>query len=279
MRKIFTKSIRSASILLYFLFLIPFQVNGADQESANELYVKSGLEKHLQDIGPALLAGYRHHYEKTKEPSERDKTIYRNIEQVIDTSFDTQKMKETVVSGVMRDIKAAEMKSILAWLNSPEGKEITALEEAAGTPKGLEETQRYIKNIKTAPITQERMHLIKELNSTMNITETTLDIAWSTQFALSMTLAPKGKRLNRQEIEKRYEESQKDKRQIEPMVEHQVHGSLLYTYQTLPDEVLKTYISFLRSEGGQAYSSTTSSHMLRAITESCLQFAAEISQL
>ena len=42
----------------------------------------------------------------------------------------------------------------------------------------------YIKNIKKASISPERIRLVKDLNSSMNITDTTVDIALSTQFAL-----------------------------------------------------------------------------------------------
>jgi hypothetical protein len=63
------------------------------------------------------------------------------------------------------------------------------------------------------------------------------------------------------------------------MIEHQVHGSLLYTYQALSDDELGKYVAFAQSESGRNYTSVTSSFMLQAIVESSLKFAKEISQL
>ncbi len=113
----------------------------------------------------------------------------------------------------------------------------------------------------------------------MNITETTLNIALSTQFALTMTLAPKKRNLSNGDIQKLYEKSKEIRPQLEPMVEHQVYGSLLYTYQSLSDEALEKYITFIKSKSGERYSTVISSYMLQAITKSCLQFAGEISKL
>lgn len=273
------KSIPFLSVFLLFSFLFISLANCSDMESANELYVKSGLEKNIFDVGPALLTGYKHNYNRSKNHTAHEKKIYKNIEQIIDNTFNSQMMKEFIVTGLMKDINEPEMKQILSWLNSSVGKEITLLEEKAGSTEGMEETQRYIRNIKTVPVSKERVRLIKELNSSMNISETTLNIALSTQFALTMTLNKEKKKLSSDDIRKLYEESKTIRSQLEEMVEHQVHGSLLYTYQNLPDDYLEQYISFLKSESGKKYSTVTSSYVIDAITKSCLQFAGEISQL
>lgn len=264
-------------LLIYFLS-IPC-VKAADLESANELYVKSGLERQMQDIGQALLAGYKNNYGKSEQHTARDKKIYRNIGQVIEHSFDPQAMKKIVVNGLVKDIAESDMKLILAWLNSPVGTRITKMEERASSKKGIKETQDYIRNIKKYPISAERIRLIKDLNSSMNITETAVDITLAAQFALSMTTKKTKRKLSYDAIRKLYAEFKKNRSRIEPMMVHQVQGSLLYTYQALPDGDLEKYVAFAKSASGRKYNSTTSLYMLKAIVRSSLKFALETSRL
>ena len=272
------KFISIFSILLLICFFAISDVIAADRESADELYVKSGLEKQMQGIGPALLAGYQNNYRNSKKHTARDEKIYQNIGKVIESSFDTQVMRETVLNGIVENISENDMNVILAWLSSSVGKKITELEEMAGSKKGMDETQKFIRNIKKTSITKKRIRLIKELNAAMNITATTVDITLSTQFALSMTTKQAKGKLSRDSILKLYEDFKKDMVQIEPMVEHQVHGSLLYTYQPLADEELEQFVAFVKSKSGKNYTSVTSSFLTQAIIEGSLQFASDISQ-
>ena len=132
------KCIFSCTALLLICFFSMSCVNAADRQSASELYVKSGLEKQMRDIGPALLAGYKNNYSRSDQHTDRDKKIYENIEQVIEDSFDVEGMRETVVVGLMEGISDGDMELILAWLDSPVGKKITGLEERAGSEEGCE---------------------------------------------------------------------------------------------------------------------------------------------
>ena len=266
------------ALLLMFLPSV-FSVSGAGLEAASELYVKSGLEKQMQDIGPALLVGYKNNYSKAKEHTAYDKKIYQNIGQVIESSFDVQVMKEKVVTGLRKNITENDMEQILAWLSSPVGQKITELEERAGSKDGVRETQKFIRNIKKADVSTERVRLIKELNSSMDIIETTVDIALSTQFALSMTTGKEKKKLSRDDVLKLDVDFKKNRSRIEPMIKHQVHGSLLYTYQALSDEELGEFVAFAKSKNGKNYTRATSSVLIQTIDESSLQFAWEISQL
>ncbi len=273
------KNLMSFSILLLLSFLSLSIATGADLESASELYLKSGLEKQMGDIGPALLAGYQNNYNQSKNLTLHDKNVNRNISLIIENSFDIQAMKATVISGIMNNISEFDITQILHWLNSSAGKKITALEEMSGSKKGMEETQRYIRELKKSSVSKERVRIIKALNSSMQIEETTIDIALCTQFALLMTFKKKDKKLSYDDIQNLYANFKKNREQIEPMVQHQVHGSLLYTYQTLPDEPLDKYLFFAQSESGKNYSRVTSQLIVQTITDSSLQFAFEIAQL
>ena len=143
---------------------------------------------------------------------------------------------------------------------------------------GVRETQAYIKNVTNSKFSNERVRLIKDLNTAMNITETSVQIALSTQFALSMTVNKQRKKLNPADIQNLYDHFKKNRSQLEPIVKNQIHGSLLYTYQNLANEPLQKYFTFTKSDSGRKYSSVTSKFIVQTITDCSLQFAAEISQ-
>lgn len=274
------KSISSFLTLLSICFLSVSCAKAADLESANELYAKSGLEKQMRDIGPALLAGYRNNYSKSKRHTARDKKIYRNIGQMIEHSFDTQAIKEIVVNGLVKNIAESDMKLILAWLDSPAGNKITKMEERASSREGMEELENYMRNIQKYPLSAKKIRLIKDLNSSMNITETTVDLTLVAQFALSMTTKKPKRKMSRDDIRKLYAEFiKKNRSRIEPMIAHQVQGSLLYTYRTLPNGDLEKYVTFSKTASGKKYNNITTSYILKAITMSSLKFALATSRL
>ncbi len=267
------------SILFLLFFCSISNVHSADRQLANELYVKSGLEKQMHDIGHALLAGYRNNLRKSTRHTARDRKIENNIAQTIISSFDTQAMRKTIVEGMRRDISPDSMKDNLLWFDSPVSKKIVAMEKSASSKEGVIEFQKYIRNIRKMSFQPERIRHIKNLNTSMNIIQTTVDIALSTQFALSMTTRRAKNVLSRDDVSRLYNGFKKRRSQIEPIIKNQVYGSLLYTYQKLSDEELGAYVVFVQSESGQKFSRVTSFFIHKAITESCLQFAWEIAQL
>jgi len=273
------KYIYSFFVFLLIYFLSIFCANSADLESAEQLYVKSGLEKQMMGIGRSLLNGYQNNYRKIGQHTAQDKKIYRNIDKIIEDSFDRQVTKKTVVDGLMKNINTSDIKLILAWLDSPIGRRITELEERASSKEGAKETQKYMRNIKNAPLSKQRIRLVKELDSVMEITRTTVDIVMSIQFALSMTTEEIEKKLNRGDIHKLYEAYKTSSAPVESEMKSQVYGSLLYTYQPLSDEELGQYVAFVKSAAGKKYSTVPSSFMLQAIIDSSLQFVWEIAQL
>lgn len=273
------KSFFSFFILLLLSFFSVTSAASANLENAKELYAISGLEDQMSNIGPALLSGYKNNYGKSKHHSADDQKVFLSIEQMINDSFALSEMKETIVQDMKEKIPQSDMAVILTWLNSSIGRKITLLEKKAGTEKGMAETKDYMKNIRKKKVSKERVQLIKDLDHSMNITETTVDVAMCTQFALTMATTKTDRKLSREQIQQHFMEFQSKRPQAETMMQQQAHGSLLYTFQSLPDEELAQYVNFVKTDSGRVYSLTTSASMLQAICDSSLDLAWKISQL
>jgi len=264
------------------LSAILFSIGGAcadDRKMAEELYSKSGLEEQVKDIGAAVLVGYRNNYRRSDKHSVRDEQINRQIERVIDDSFDPETLRDTVIVGQTTDLSAEDLEAALAWLDSPVGEKVTELEEKASSEEGVKGLQDFARNFNKSSVSAERVRLIRELDQALHITETALDITLSTQFALSMTTREGDETLTRDDIRDLFDDFQKYRPQLEPLVENRVHASLLYTYQQLTDKELGEYLAFAKSAKGAKYNRITALYLTRAITASCLDFAWEINQL
>lgn len=267
------------AVFLYFSFFPIFNLNSAERQLAEELYVQSGLQKQMSDIVLALLAGYKHNYDRMARHTDRDKVFHQRIEKVLKSSFDQQAMRKLVVDALEKQMSKNDAEEVLHWLGSSIGKKCTALEERASSQDGIEEGEQFLKNIKTRKFPEGRIHLIKELTVSMDIVETTVEMTLASQFALSMTTRQTKAELSTDKIEQLYNDFKINRSRIEQAIKYQVYGSLLYTYQSLSDAELKEYVSFARSESGQNYTRITSSSIIKAITNSSLQFARAISRL
>lgn len=265
-------------LLLTGQFLVGTAFAG-ERKLAEELYVKSGLAEQVEDIGAAILAGYQHNYQRSDAHTDRDEKIHREIGRVVAETFDVNNIRDSVVVGSANDLKSEDLDAALAWLDSPTGQKVTALEKKASSPEGVQGLRDFARNFTRDSVTQERVRLIRELDEALHVTETAVEIALSTQFALSVTVRPKTQTLSRDEIRELYEKFRSNKDQLRPRVQNQVYASLLYTYQDLTDSELKAYLAFASSPGGAEYNRVTSVYLTRAITESCLNFAREIGRL
>lgn len=267
-----------AALLLITVFSNCF-VYASNRQAAMEMYAKSGLEKQMLDIGPAFMAGYKEYYSMARHHLDHDRQVYNSIDQLVDRAFDSVKMREAIVSGLMEKISSGDMLQILAWLSSATGDKITILEEMAGGDAGAKAAQEYARNFTKGSVTEKRVELIKDLTSLMNIVETTVGVTVSTQFALSMTTGIAKKNLSHDDVVRLYENFKANRPQNRKMIENRVYTSLLSTYRTLTDEELAEYVEFIRSEAGQKYSRVTSHFFLKAIVDGCLLLALEASGL
>ncbi len=255
-------------------------VHGADRQSVEELYIKSGLARQLESVGPALWAGYSEYFRSSGGHSGREKKVYREVERLLAESFDVRRMRETLVAGLMLDIPDRDMERILAWLNSPVGRKITALEEHASSGEGMRQALEYIRSIERKSVPDSRRRLVERLDRAMDITATTVDVTLAMQFALALTMDGVGRNMSEDQVAERFENFRQNRNgQVPVTTRRQVLGTLLYTYQSLSDEELAGYLDFIGSESGQVYSRVTSKHLLQALNNASFEFARRVSVL
>ncbi len=252
------------SALLPFFVLISIS-SFANQESLNkshlvhEVYIKSGLAKQI----PALRAQVDTHLNvyKDKLPPEAMEIFAQEVNKIFEPKILEKRIKHNITSSIDNQT----ILHILKWMNSPLGKRITKLEEKSSTP---EETQKMIsfiqkKNIKDFP--ENRVNLFKKLDSEINATDMATDIGIYIGVSVVDILNdmnPESPSYSKEQL-KQHIETQRS--QIRGEVEKQVLLSCLYIYQSLSDEEISKYLSFMQLNSSRTFNDAIIKSFLRSI--------------
>lgn len=255
------------AILLSFLPMMAYSQT-EDNSAVQELYVKSGLARQIELLPAAMQSGFD---QKVQEDDEFLK-LPRNVQSVMRTSlpeaFAPGKLKKVVLTELARKLSEREIEELLQWFDSPIGRKCAQLEEASSTPEAQEEIEKYAADLKESPPSAERMKSMKELDSVLKVTETSVEIVMDMQVAIALGMTA----ILPSEQQRKPEDLAREVEKTRPGIEAEVRaevlvGSLLYTYRSLSEAEIRQYIEFARSSAGAKFISVVNPSVKSAITE------------
>lgn len=267
-------------LLMIIIFWLPFTVYAQIQNDAQvqALFGKSGQEKQLEQL-PLVIQSF---FEKASQADKNIQKLPGNISLIMKASiqeaFKPASLKETVLAEMRAKLTAQDIKEVLDWLDSPLGKKCTRLEEDASTPEALAKMQQYAAQIKNAPPTEERLNIIRKLDSAVKGTESGVDIAINGQIAIALATISTLPVEQRRSLESISGELEKNRPQLEAMVRSQVLLSYLYTYRSLTDDEIQQYIEFAASPAGSRYHSVTEQALKKAFLEGSVRWGKSIGE-
>ena len=214
-----------------------------------ELWELSGLQKQVAQLDDLTIAGLNEQYQAGRIPGE----VYEYLVPLLKEAYQADRIKRRLLVRFNKGLDPACIEAVLSWLQSPLGRKITKLEEAATTPEGVRQMAMYAAMIQTEPPPQARVRLVERLDEAIKATDLLLDMATITVnetmngvFAampqhLDMDPLTMSRLLktHREEMRKQFQKS--------------VRTTFLYAYQPLSDKELKQYIAFAESEHGMRY--------------------------
>jgi len=265
---------------MIIIFWLPFTVYAQIQNDAQvqALFGKSGQEKQLEQL-PLVIQSF---FEKASQADKNIQKLPGNISLIMKASiqeaFKPASLKETVLAEMRAKLTAQDIKEVLDWLDSPLGKKCTRLEEDASTPEALAKMQQYAAQIKNAPPTEERLNIIRKLDSAVKGTESGVDIAINGQIAIALATISTLPVEQRRSLESISGELEKNRPQLEAMVRSQVLLSYLYTYRSLTDDEIQQYIEFAASPAGSRYHSVTEQALKKAFLEGSVRWGKSIGE-
>ena len=229
--------------------------------SVDELLELSGLKAQL----PMLLSSLAGEFRPRKgRMSPRDEAA---IERVLAQVFRPQTVYASIRADVEKHVDGPKMASAAAWLRSPLGRKITAIEIGSASPANGPKVMELAQSLKTHPAPPARADLVQRLEWVSGTSELTLDIiatmTRNTQKAIS-AVAPPERRLRSGQIERQSAEARASSA---AGVRQQTFVSLLYTYRAIDDRELEQYIAFEASDAGRWYSTITKHAFLRTLDD------------
>ncbi len=251
------------------LSLLPIFSYAQDRNNSQvlELYVKSGMEKQVEEIPSAIQALFDQKVPGYDQAQKLPKEILAAMRASVPKAFAPEKLKETILAELAAKLTAQDIKDTLQWLDSPIGKKCTQLEEAASTPEAEAEMEQYAARLHDSPPTAERLKVLRELDSAAKVTGNAVQMAIQTQAAVALAVRATVPSERQEPIEDIYREIEKSRPEIEALTASQTMISQLYAYRSLTDAEIQRYTKFAKSPAGSKFNAAAMAGLNKANLE------------
>lgn len=164
----------------------------------------------------------------------------------------------------------------LSWLDSPLGSRITAAENEAAEPAALGRMEAYAKELERQPPSKQRVNLIGELNRVTGSGELTASMLEAAVLASALGVnaaQPAQQRVPGDVLQKQVKASLP---QLRKQAEQMVTLGLHYSYRAFTDKDIQSYLNFLKSPSGVAYSKAAVAAFREAMLDAMGRFMQAI---
>lgn len=232
-------------MIVLFSSVVKAQTAEPSQDQARQLINAAGIELQIQQIPKALgQAGH--------QQSGPAATFIQPMMQTLQSVFVPEKMLETLTDKLTRRLDVPTMLDALTWYQSSNGRDIINAQKAMLQPDVMERVARAMtEGMPEMP--DDRRALLNDIASSTQSTEIALDTMVSIQAAFMSALSSMITPQQAQGFDqlKTSFNASKDK------MRSQVGDSLLIQQsvllQSLPDETLKEFLRFAKSQSGQTF--------------------------
>ncbi len=254
------------------LFSCAFRAKPADPDQLPaELMLRSGLEKQLEQVSRTMQAVLDRSRAQDLLTKSFPQSEFDELSRQMEAAFDARSLKGVVQKRIVSDLTESDIRTVLAWLNSPLGRRITKIEEEASSPEAY--AQRQAAGGTTAG-DGDRIARLRKLDKAVNGTESALNAALSMQVALLTAVStelPPEQRSSVDEIVDIVKQTTPDWR---TEAEQQIIVYYLDTYRALSDVELDQYLAFAESASGRKYHSA----MMAGVMDSMLEASRELGR-
>jgi hypothetical protein len=267
-------------IALIGILLLPAPASSQapDADLLQKLYIQSGMAALVEQIPAGVQAGFDQAYGEEQSPA-FSASQYKMIRDRIPKVYAPEEMRARILSVVETRMTAADIQTVLDWLESPVGRKCTDLESAAAGPETLQAMQTYARELQQSPPSGQRMALLGELAAAVKAVENAVEVVMNTQLAVAagvMAMLPAEQQKPFDVIRGQLEQLRP---QIEAAMQNQTIIAFLYTYQELSEAEIGEYLKFARSDVGGRYHDAGAAGLQQALTAGSLKLGAEIGEI
>lgn len=231
----------------------------------------AGLDTLPKRLGPALKQLV------DKPPLSKLQILRKPWIKAADLAFDETRMTNIMVEEMAGAIAPAALKDFIAFLETPFGKRVTALERAAQSPNAAEKSQ--IRGAELyASYDQHRKKLLAEMTRNLGSIENGVAIGLNAGFNMIKGMQAAGRvpaQMSDQQIRKTMAAQTSKIRQA---VIKSNQNAMAFTYDTLSLSQLQKYADFLSSKSGRAVYAQISEVISRLLSRVAYLFGQELTK-
>lgn len=261
-------------LLILSATLLSGWVHGASVNGVakiNRLMEASGINHSVKQVLPGMLGSFDEAQQQEPVPMH----VRAAMRDAATQGFQTGPMLEKV-RAKLSALSDKQIDDTLSWLDTPLGRRITELENAANDADSMPKIQAYAAELEKRPAPAARMRLIRELNRVTGAQEMMNNIMEAVLLATALGVnaaQPKAQQSPPEALRKQIKSSMPE---LQKQTAQFVNATLLYTYRSLADKELESYIEFSRSASGAAYNKSATAGMSDALLEAIGRFMTAI---
>ena len=247
--------------------------NRISAETAGAIVQKSGVADQLADFGPSMRAGITTNPELASKMTEAQ---FGTLLGAFDAAYAPARLQTDINASLVKELKPAAAKDALAWLESPLGVKITALEntatELANDPEKMAAAQKLLERL--PPRRAERyIALMKSTGAAEAGAQIVLNSSLGIAYGAAATLGSAKPDLDgmRKELEANRQ----------PMVDALGNTYIVMfasVYESLAETDLDQYLAFADSPSGKAYHKALSAAIAAALSNAAREAGRQIGE-
>lgn len=230
----------------------------------------SGIAYSARQLPPSIAGGF-------DDPQDGMSDDVRGaLREAAILSFRPEPIIEKTRKALAAALSARQLDETLAWFDGPLGHRITDLENASSEPSANDRILAYGKKLKEHPPAKRRVELITKIAAATKSDELNAMLMETTFLASALGVnaaQPEEDRAPVDAVRQRIKSIEPDLRK---QADENLILTMLYTYESLTNKELETYLKFLRTSGGAAYSRSSAAGMREALLEQMNHFMQAI---
>jgi len=195
----------------------------------------------------------------------------------VEKNFAGEKLEQRALTIIESSWDQGHAEKILTWLRSPEGRQITKLEEASNTREASREIEAFAMELETVPPPADRLALIEEVDRAVDATRHSLDAYLATMLAVGITVNSTSSAATDLDIDALSAQVETARAQIREPLHQSLLVAMLYTYRDVPEQDLHKYIDVMDSDAGRWYNETISAAFSETVRDVALGFGEAIA--
>jgi hypothetical protein len=257
------------------LTLLPFNAAAFDSRLVQELIIKSGMRKQVEQIPQDVLEGIQQEQRLKQDPEMKA----AEFEAAVESAFNPKRLEALLHEDIEKSLTTEELREVLNWLDSPLGKKLTLLEEKAASPAARQKLAHALQQLLKDPAAPERLKLLQRVEKALHSTDAAVDMILNIQIAIISAISTMTPAQPRPTFEQITEMVYKNRPQIQQLISQQVIGGFLYTYHGVSTGDLETYIAFIESPVGSKYHTVTMQAFSDALIQSSKNFGEAVGEM